>query len=111
MKRSGYLPRRNAARAVKAFIKAYGSEAFVRWMRTQRCIVCRERPSLAAHVTRTKKNGGGPENCAPLCFDHHNEEHQGGGQTFQREHGISFEEAATENWRRWNKHLDFTGRL
>jgi hypothetical protein len=75
-------------------------------MRTQRCIACGGGPSLAAHVTRTKKNGGGPEDCAPLCWKHHEEEHQKGGKTFQDKYGVSFEDAARENWRRWNNRLD-----
>ena len=107
--RRGYLPKRNRARAAKAFAKAYGSSEFVEFTRARPCIVCGATPSETAHVTKTRGAGGGPEDCAPLCFSHHREQGDTGVETFQRKYGILFEYAAAENWRRWNSRLDGLG--
>lgn len=87
----------NAKRRRKEFRRAYGSEARVKWVKAQPCIICGSTPSDNAHI-----EGGGAgrkadaDKVVPLCHSHHRTAPDsyhalGGKDAFEREHSIDLE--------------------
>ena len=94
----------DAKRALE-FLRCFGGDRRVSWVRSLRCSVCDKTPCENAHV-----RGGGTSRRAgacwivPLCKTHHTEIHQHGANTFEIKYRVSLDvrAALTETlWREW----------
>jgi hypothetical protein len=82
---------------------------FADYIRQQPCLVCGRRPSEPHHIRSRGAGGtdiegfGSHGNLVPLCgpFGCHAEGHQGGWQTFQKNHGVDLRSAAENYYRHW----------
>lgn len=72
---------------------------YVKWIRTQPCLVCFKTPSQAHHYRTAENSGMGikpaDEWCVPLCHAHHSELHKTGIKTFSGKYGVDFREELT----------------
>lgn len=99
---------RNDERRRRLFLRAYGSEERVAWIRRQPCAVpgCGWRHGCHnAHVL-SKGAGGTADDVVPLCGLHHHQQHQLGAQTFEERHGVDLCDLAAEYARRWRERGD-----
>jgi hypothetical protein len=86
------------------FIRFFGSEARVRWIKSQPCVACGAVPSENAHVIHTRGSRlGRPEHIVPLCHTHHREQENTGTYTFAFRHGLNFQELAKHFAARWEE--------
>jgi len=60
----------------------YVNEAYLNYVRQNRCVVCKTRPVDAHHV-QTRGAGGSDLTAVPLCRIHHDGIHRMGVMTFQ----------------------------
>ena len=67
------------------------SDAYIRWIRQQPCLV-HPRSVPHAHHTTSRGAGGSDYRTVPLCFGCHNEIHQLGQARFEERHAVSFNE-------------------
>jgi len=95
------IRRRNPERARRAWVRAYDSEAFVRWTRMRPCAACHRSPCEVAHILKSRAAGGRPWHCIPLCAECHREQHTIGVVTFAKRHGLDIENLAHFHWKRW----------
>lgn len=111
------LRARNPKRQARAFVRAYGSEERVAFIKSLPCLVpgCWRGPIENAHVVKIDGGTGlkgKAEGNAPLCHFHHQDETHGlhtlGARTFERLHGISLAECAAETERAWQAYLAAT---
>lgn len=86
----------------KRWEDAFGSEAYVQWVKGLPCIVedCERRDIECAHV-KSRGAGGGPEHIVPLCALHHREQHDRGVETVQDEWGLDLDLEAARVWQEW----------
>jgi hypothetical protein len=74
--------------------KRYESEAFLRFVRTQPCVVCESANygEVDAHHVETRGSGGSDLSAIPLCRMHHTEIHMVGVDTFARRHRVFYDQ-------------------
>jgi hypothetical protein len=98
---------RNEARKAAEFVRCYGSEERVEWIKSFGCVICGKKPSENVHV-----RGGGAGRKAdarfvvPGCRAHHNELHRNGVETFEADHSIDLEATADRFEAQWQAHLE-----
>ena len=97
------LKKRNDARRDRLFREQFGSEALVKWVRMQCCVVCGCWPSEAAHAT-SRGAGGKAKDILPLCPWHHTVQHKIGVRSFEERFGVSLKELAVDTERRWREY-------
>lgn len=85
-------------------VRAFGSEARVRWIRSLPCSVCRATPSDNAHAIHTRGSRlGRPEHVIPLCRNCHREQETVGRATFAFVHRLDLAALAAAIDERWQR--------
>ena len=69
-------------RAFGARIPDTDPERYAVWVRTFPCLCCGNSQSEAAHFPFSKGAGGSDRHLIPLCYEHHQEQHTAGRDTF-----------------------------
>jgi hypothetical protein len=116
LSRVSRIPRVNRQRKSKNWIRAYGSEQRVEFVRSLGCSVCGAIPSENAHiVTGGVGRKADAKSIVPLCgrrstfelafVGHHGLLHEWGRETFQRFFNINLAKAARETESAWRAHL------
>lgn len=75
------------------FYSSYSSKERVEFIRNLPCLICGKRPSENAHV-KSRGAGGNSTDVVPLCREHHQQQHDMGILTFQKEHNINLKNEA-----------------
>ena len=110
IKRKVPLRKCNKPRQNKEFLRAYHSDAFVRFTRESKSVVSGHTPCVCAHVT---PNSDGPSGMGrkpdakwvvPLTDAEHKELHQHGRRSFEDKYGRDIELDAMTHWSRWREH-------
>jgi hypothetical protein len=99
------LPKVNRVRRAEAFARAYGGRERVEWVQAQPCAVCHATPSENAHIRSGGMGYKAPASfVAPLCREHHREQHAVGLRAFEDRYRVNLGRVATAIERRWQEH-------
>ena len=96
----------NPERRSAEFVRCYGSEDRVAFVRNSPCVVCGKRPCENVHIaTGGMGRKGDAETIVPMCSADHHELHSIGVRTFETKHSISLYLAAKYTQRTWDAYL------
>lgn len=116
MRRSGSLTRkargrsRNPERAAASFLRCYGSEERVRWVRHQPCVVrgCNS-PRGAQQNMHTRGDGlarkGDADTVIPCCPAHHQESHNIGLASWAVKYRLNPTQLAVDTEVAWQRYM------
>ena len=106
------MRKRNPKRHTKEWLRAYGSEERVEWIKAQPCAIGFAAPSENAHV---RTGGMGRKADAkwivPLCRRCHRSLHVTGKKAFEQTHAIDLDQAARRTHCRWQAYLEWQAYL
>lgn len=96
------MKRRNNKRHAANFIRAYGSEARVKWVKGLGCVVCGRKPADNAHLPSRSGMGRKGDSChiVPLCpasflwSGHHAELDSIGVEAFDAKYRVNLRQVA-----------------
>ena len=94
-------------RTAAEFLRVYGGQARVDWMKAQPCIVQAGDCAGPIDVAHTKVGGMSRKADAkwtvPLCRRHHRALHSVGRETFELTYSVNLDAAAAETERQWQE--------
>lgn len=102
-------PKRNRKRHTREWIRAYGSEERVRWVKSFPCTVsdCPVGRIENAHIfgAGLSRKADASE-IVPLCWYHHARLHQMGRRAFELNYSVDLKQAAVETEARWLSYIN-----
>ena len=106
------LKTQNKARADKAWVRAFHSQAFLDWIHEQPCVRCGQTPSEPHHEPTLGSHRGDWKQVSPLCTSCHTSgpgaRHgpNSGVETFWAGVGVSYEDSNRATHMAWLAHID-----